>query len=81
MTINDRALLTKIIRMFSPHGPGTFLDFDGSDVIHGPNDRSIIGFDTNFPKAWLIEDYDFTPEEADWFVAEVKRLALEDASV
>ena len=41
----------------------------------GPDDRAIVGFSTNFPKAWLVEDFDFTEEEAAWFISEVQRQA------
>jgi hypothetical protein len=63
----------KIIAMFSPH-EGKFLDFKAEEVIQGPNDRALFGFDTNFPLEWLVEDYGFTEEEARWFISEVHRL-------
>ena len=72
--MDKEIMLGKIIKMFQPHGEGKFLGFDGSDVICGPNDRAMIGYDTFFPKQWLVQDHGFTEEEADWFVAEVKRL-------
>lgn len=74
--IDRNVMLDKLIQMFRPHGPGKFLDYKGRDVVCGPNDRAMIGCDTNFPKRWLVEDFDFTPEEADWFVAEVHRLEV-----
>lgn len=57
----------KIIGMFRPGGK--FLGF--TEVICGPNDRAAFGYDTYFPKKWLIEDYNFTEEEADWFIGKV----------
>lgn len=53
-----------------------FLDYKNG-VICGPNDRSLVGFDTYFLKEWLMEDYDFTDEEADWFIDKVKELHKE----
>ena len=69
------SVLRKLVAMFSPHGPGQFLGFPGEDVINGPNDRAMFGFDNRFPKQWLIEDFDFTPEEADWLVKAVHEQA------
>ena len=66
----------KIIAMFRPHD-GEFLGFKGEEVIQGPNDRAMFGFDTNFPLEWLVEDYGFTEEEARWFISEVHRLHAE----
>lgn len=63
----------KIIKMFTL-AEKDFLSFSKEDVINGPNDRSVIGFDNHFPKEWLIEDFGFTEEEADWFVEKVKEL-------
>lgn len=63
----------KIIAMFRP-ASCDFLEFKAEEVIEGPNDRAFIGFDTSFPIKWLVEDYDFTKEEARWFVSEVQRL-------
>ncbi|MDE2105643.1 MAG: hypothetical protein KGL39_50920 [Patescibacteria group bacterium] len=70
MTQADKeTLLLKICAMFRPseRDPAT-------DVICGPNDRVLIGFDTYFPKAEIIEDYGFTEQEADWFVETVKAM-------
>lgn len=66
----------KIIAMFRP-ADGDFLDFKAEDVIQGPNDRAIFGFDTNFPLEWLVADYGFTEDEARWFISEVHRLHAE----
>ncbi len=57
--------------MFQPCHKDKFLDFNGAEVIKGPNDRAIFGFDNYFPKQWLIEDYGFTLEEANWLIARV----------
>ena len=62
--------------MFRP-ADKTFLDFDKADVIIGPNDRSIIGFDNYFPIDWLVEDYNFTKQEARQFINLVKELHKE----
>ena len=67
------SVLDKLIKMFRPYDGDKFLDHSGAETICGPNDRAMTGFDTNFPKAWLIEDYDFSPTEADWLIAEVKK--------
>jgi len=72
--MDKEKMLEKIIAMFSPYYGDKFLDFDGKETIVGPNDRAMCGFDNNFPKQWLVEDYDFTDEEADWFISEVNRL-------
>lgn len=65
--------IDKIIKMFSPI-PGDFLNYRKEEVICGPNDRAIFGFDTFFPISWLAEDYGFTQEEAEWFVKRVQEL-------
>ena len=69
--IDKEALLAKIAAMFRPRD-GNFLDYKARDVICGPNDRAMFGADTNFPKEWLVEDFDFTAEEADFFVSMVR---------
>lgn len=66
----------KIIAMFSPKDDD-FLNFKAEEVIQGPNDRAAFGFDNFFPVKWLVEDYDFTEEEARWFISEVQRLHAE----
>lgn len=65
--------IEKIIKMFTL-ADKDFLSFSKEDVINGPNDRSAIGFDNHFPKKWLIEDFSFTEEEAQWFIEKVKQL-------
>lgn len=72
-TLMQEAVFRKLIAMFRPYDGSRFLDFDGATTIHGPNDRAMIGFDTHFPKEWLIEDHGFTAEEADWLIAAVHR--------
>lgn len=64
MTKED--LYKKIIKMFRP-SPCGLGPYEANELIQGPNDRAIIGCDTFFPKEWLIEDYNFTEEEADAF--------------
>lgn len=73
----DEKLMVKIIKMFSPV-ERDFLDFPKEDVIQGPNDRAVIGFDTFFPIKWLVEDYGFTEEEAKMFVSLVNKYNKED---
>ena len=77
ITINTNTIV-KIIRMFRPanHGIGPY---KASELIQGPNDRAIIGYDTFFPEEWLIEDYGFTEEEAREFMELVKELHTEEA--
>ena len=75
----DLKVYEKIIKMFSPCKRG-FLDYGADEVIQGPNDRAIFGFDTYFPIEWLVADYDFTEEEARWFIAEVNRLDHEEGA-
>ena len=70
--MNESAVL-KIIKMFTPID-FDFLNFDRSEVIEGPDDRAEIGFDTYFPIKWLVEDFQFTEEEAKWFVNAVQIL-------
>lgn len=70
-------LVKKIIKMFRP-SESDFLGFSKEQVICGPNDRAIFGFDTNFPTKWLVEDYDFTEEEAAEFVRLVNEYSKED---
>lgn len=67
----------KIIRMFYPC-TSEFLDFQKEEVICGPNDRAVFGFDTNFPLQWLVEDFGFTQEEAEWFIRKVQELHADD---
>lgn len=74
--INAEAV-KKIIKMFRPHS-GDFLGVKEKDVICGPDDRAAFGYSTNFPIQWLIEDYDFTEEEARWFVDKVHELNKEE---
>jgi hypothetical protein len=69
----NEKLFLKIVGMFRPYGDKDFLSFKGEDTICGPNDRAMYGFDTNFPKEWLVTDYGFTNEEADEFVELVKK--------
>jgi len=67
--IDKEQLLNKIVGMFRSYSNGDyFLNYDSSDVICGPNDRAMFGFDTNFPIEWLVEDFGFTKEEARAFV-------------
>lgn len=72
----EKTLLRKIAMMFKPVDK-TFLDFDKADVIMGPNDRSIIGFDNYFHIDWIVEDYNFTKQEARQFINLVKELHKE----
>ncbi|MET4197306.1 hypothetical protein ABIA95_000152 [Bradyrhizobium sp. LA8.1] len=76
--IDRDAVLEKMIKMFTPYSKDRFLDYDGEKTICGPNDRAMMGFDTNFPKEWLIEDFDFSDEEADWLISKVRELAPAD---
>ena len=69
----EEQVLNKIVGMFRPCVSEQFLDYDGREVICGPNDRAMIGFDTYFPKEWLVEDYGFTPDEADWLISRVNK--------
>lgn len=73
----ETSLVKKIIRMFRPaeHGLGPY---SASELIQGPNDRAIIGYDTFFCKEWLVEDYNFTEEEAELFIELVRTLAPEE---
>jgi hypothetical protein len=66
------SVLQKLVAMFRPYDGDAFLEFEASDVICGPNDRALFGTDTNFPKAWLVEDFDFTDEEATWLIDAVR---------
>lgn len=70
--IDKEVILRKIVGMFRPYSGEKFLDYSGTEVVYGPNDRAMIGFDTHFPKDWLIEDFGFTDEEADWFIEQVR---------
>lgn len=71
MTINKEAMLDKMVGMFSPYDGDTFLKFLGAETIRGPDDRSTIGFTNHFPKKWLMEDFNFTSDEADWLISQV----------
>jgi hypothetical protein len=77
MAKNDlaAAVLEKLVGMFRPYSGDEFLDHPGSEIICGPNDRALVGFDTNFPKEWLMTDFDFTEEEADWLIRAVREKA------
>ena len=67
--VNRERLLNKIVGMFRSYSNGDhFLNYDSSDVVCGPNDRSMFGFDTIFPIEWLVEDFGFTKEEARAFI-------------
>lgn len=70
----EKCVLAKLVRMFRPH-EGKFLGHD--EVIDGPNDRSIVGFENSFPKQWLMEDFGFTEDEAAWLIAAVRKAAKE----
>jgi hypothetical protein len=74
--VDRDVMLGKLVRMFTPYPGSSFLNFRAADVIRGPNDRSMFGFDTNFPKEWLVEDFGFSTEEADWLVARVKEIPM-----
>ena len=74
--IDEKVVCEKIIAMFKPYDGLMFLDFPGDEVIVGPNDRALFGYDNNFPIKWLMEDYDFTKDEATWFVSKVHELHI-----
>lgn len=76
MSIESSAV-KKIISMFSPCDY-SFLEFGKEEVIQGPNDRAMFGYDTFFPVEWLVEDYGFTEEEARWFIAQVNECHKEE---
>ena len=67
----EESVLRKLVGMFSP-SEGDFLNHKEEEVICGPNDRSLIGFNTYFPKESLMEDYGFTAREADWLINAVR---------
>lgn len=69
--IDKGAVLLKVAAMFSP-AEQSFLGYAASDVIHGPDDRAMVGCTTCFPKLELVEDFGFTMEEAEFFIATVK---------
>lgn len=69
----EKAVLKKLIGMFSPSDFSPCIGHAPSDVICGPNDRAVIGFQTYFPKKWLMEDYGFTAEEVDFLFRAVKQ--------
>lgn len=71
--IDEQVIFYKIIKMFRL-SEDDFLNFNKDEVIQGPNDRAMFGFDTYFPILWLVEDYGFTLEEAKWFVGKVREL-------
>lgn len=75
----ETTIFQKVLAMFRPYSGAQFLSFDGADVICGPNDRAMIGYDTHFPKQWLIEDHGFTAAEADWFVQAVQAKSRDSA--
>ena len=66
----DRRLLKKIIAMFS-RCEDRFLNFKAGEVIVGPNDRALMGYDNYFPVKWLVEDFGFTKSQAVEFVRRV----------
>jgi hypothetical protein len=66
------SVLAKLVGMFRP-ASDDFLGYPASEVIHGPDDRALVGFPTNFPKAWLMEDFGFTEQESDWLIQEVRK--------
>lgn len=68
----EQSVFRKLVAMFRPYHGKKFLHHDGETTICGPNDRSLFGFDTKFPREWLIEDFDFTESEADWLIGAVK---------
>lgn len=68
----DQRTFQKVVAMFSPVEED-FLDFSKEEVVQGPNDRAMYGFDTYFPVKWLVEDYGFTDEEARHFVNMVNK--------
>lgn len=71
MAVDKDVFLKKLIAMFRSYPHESFLGYAGSETICGPNDGALIGFDTNFPKAWLVREFGFSPEEADFFVKAV----------
>lgn len=71
MAADDSELLKKVVGMFRLR-KGQFLNFPEGEVICGPNDRALVGFDTHFPITWLVEDFGFTEEEAAEFVRRVR---------
>ena len=72
----SKETVDKIIKMFRPC-PHDFLDYGAKDVICGPDDRAFGGMTTYFPISWLVEDFDFTEEEARWFIEKVRELNAE----
>ena len=72
----EKSVLTKLVAMFRP-ATNRFLGHEPDEVIHGPNDRAMIGFDTHFLPEWLCEDFDFTRDEADWLISRVHGRAPE----
>lgn len=77
ITINTNTIV-KIIKMFRPADRGLG-PHEANEMIQGPNDRALIGYETFFPKDWLIEDYGFTEEEAKEFMKLVNELYVEEA--
>ena len=73
----NEALFINIIKMFSP-AERDFLNFQKSEVIQGPNDRSMFGFDTFFPIKWLVEDFAFSEEEAKEFIKLVNKYSVSE---
>jgi len=76
----DENVINKIIKMFRPYNGQQFINFEGKSVICGPDDRAVIGCTTHFPKEWLIDDFDFTSEQADWFINKVNELSIGDVT-
>ena len=66
----EESMYSKILGMFQP-ATSSFLGNPKEDVIEGPKDRAMVGFDTMFTVDWLVEDFGFTEEEARLFVDKV----------
>lgn len=71
--IDKLKLLDKIVLMFEPYNRERFMQYEGSETIHGPSDRAVIGVETHFPIDWLIDDFGFTRREAEWLVLQVNK--------
>lgn len=65
----NKETIDKIIKMFTPCD---------DEIIFGPRDRGMYGIvgreEAFLPIKWLVEDYGFTREEAEWFVKKVQEL-------
>ncbi len=72
--IDPGVIFDKLVGMFRPYNDGEFVIEDGPGIM-GPDDRAMIGCTTYFPKKWLVEDFDFTEEEAGWLIEAVKEHA------